>query len=123
MGKQKVMLGGMPETLSRLILGNSLSIHELRDVFRFVLARNKELTVPMATKDATENFLPHIFQLPKDLYMTAIIKEAFQASVEMLACVGIEHWRPIQEYWVGSPHGINYTEATNIPERMEGESD
>jgi hypothetical protein len=53
MGKQRVMLGGMPETLRRLILGNSLSIHEMRDIFRFVLAKNKELTIPMSTKDAT----------------------------------------------------------------------
>lgn len=41
MGRHKVMLGGMPETLRRLILGNSLSIHELRDVFRFVLTKNR----------------------------------------------------------------------------------
>jgi hypothetical protein len=52
-----------------------------------------------------------------------MLKEAFQASVEMLACVGIEHWRPMQEYWVGAPHGINLTEATRVPDRMEGESD
>lgn len=74
MGRHKVMLGGMPETLRRLILGNSLSIHELRDVFRFVLTKNKELSIPMRTGEATESFLPHIFQLPKDLYMTAMLK-------------------------------------------------
>jgi hypothetical protein len=118
MGKQRVMLGGMPETLRRLILGNSLTIHELRDIFRFVISKNKELTTPMNTKDATENFLPHIFQLPKDLYMTAMLKEAFQASTDMLAFVGIEHWRPIQQYWVGAPHGINFSEATRIPDRL-----
>lgn len=114
------MLGGMPETLRRLILGNSLTVHEMRDIFRFVLAKNKELTIPVTTKEATENFLPHIFQLPKDLYMTAMIKEAFQATTDMIAFVGIDHWRPIQNYWVGAPHGINYAEATAIPERLEG---
>jgi hypothetical protein len=41
MGKQKVMLGGMPETLFKMILGNSLTINEMRDVFRTVVLKNK----------------------------------------------------------------------------------
>lgn len=114
------MLGGMPETLRRLILGNSLSIHELRDVFRFVLTKNKELSIPMRTGEATESFLPHIFQLPKDLYMTAMLKQSFQATTDMIAFVGMEHWVPMQKYWVGAPHGINVTEATRIPDRLDG---
>jgi hypothetical protein len=66
--------------------------------------------------------MPHIFLLPKDLYMTALLKEAFQAATQVVCAVGMEHWRPIQEYWVGPPHGINYTEATRIPEGFAGES-
>ena len=54
--------------------------------------------------------------------MTAILKEAFQAAMQMIAFVGIEHWRPIQQYWVGPPHGINITEATRIPEGFPGET-
>lgn len=68
------MLGGMPETQYRMILGKAISVEEMRDVFRLVMMKNKELTIPMPIKDATENFLPHIFLLPKDLYMTAIMK-------------------------------------------------
>jgi len=37
LGKHKVMLGGMPETLCRMILGKALGIHEVRDVFRLVV--------------------------------------------------------------------------------------
>lgn len=37
MGKQKVLLGDMPETLLRQIVGNSLEIEELRDLFKFIL--------------------------------------------------------------------------------------
>lgn len=46
MGGHKVMLGGMPESLYKLILGNSVTIHELRDIFKFVILKNNELTVP-----------------------------------------------------------------------------
>jgi len=35
-----------------MILGKSLSIHELRDVFRTVILKNKELTTPFSTKAA-----------------------------------------------------------------------
>lgn len=66
--------------------------------------------------------MPHIFLLPKDLYMTALLKEAFQAATQVVCAVGMEHFRPIQEYWVGPPHGINYTEATRIPEGFPGET-
>lgn len=52
--------------------------------------------------------------------MTAMLKESFQAAIQMLAFVGIEHWRPIQQYWVGPPHGINMSEATRIPEGFAG---
>lgn len=94
----------------------------MRDIFRLVVLKNKQLTIPMAIKDATENFLPHIFLLPKDLYMTAMMKQAFQAAIQMVSFVGIEHWRPIQQYWVGPPYGINVTEATRIPDGFPGET-
>lgn len=74
MGRHKVMLGGMPETQYRMIVGQGVSVEEMRDIFRLVILKNKELTIPMTIKDATENFLPHIFMLPKDLYMTAMMK-------------------------------------------------
>lgn len=57
-----------------MILGKGVSVAEMRDIFRLVVSKNKELTIPLSMKDATENFLPHIFLLPKDLYMTAMLK-------------------------------------------------
>lgn len=66
--------------------------------------------------------MPHIFHTPKDLYMTALLKEAFQAATQMVCAVGMEHYRPIQEYWIGPPSGINYAEATRIPEGFAGET-
>lgn len=64
--------------------------------------------------------MPHIFLLPKDLYMTALLKESFQAATQMVCAVGIEHYRPIQEYWVGPPQGVNLTQATTIPDGFPG---
>jgi len=37
MGKNNVMLGDMPDQLCRLILGNSVEIEEMRDLFKFVI--------------------------------------------------------------------------------------
>lgn len=37
MGKHKVILGDMPEILCRQILGNSLSLEDFKDVFKYVL--------------------------------------------------------------------------------------
>jgi len=41
MGRHKVMLGGMPESLYKMILGKSLSVHEMRDIFRTIVLKNK----------------------------------------------------------------------------------
>ena len=95
MGKHKVMLGDMPETLLRQKLGNSLSIGEMRDLFKFVIEKMGELKVPISMKEATLNFLPHVFLAPKDLYMTAMLKEAFQAATCVTAFVGLSHYNPI----------------------------
>ena len=122
MGRHKVMLGGMPDTLYKMILGKGLSIHEHRDIFSTNMLKNKELTTPFPVAKAAENFMPHIFMLPKDLYMTAMLKEAFQAAIQVTATVGMEHYRPIQEYWIGPPEGINLTQATTIPEGFPGET-
>ena len=54
MGKQKVMLGDMPENLLRLIVGNHVNIEEMRDLM-------KGLKKPISIEEASVNFLPHIF--------------------------------------------------------------
>ena len=73
----------------------------MRDLFKFlqenpkkfvliylVITKMKEIKEPISIREATINLLPHIFQLPKDLYMTAMLKESFQAATEVLAFVG-----------------------------------
>lgn len=96
MGKQKVLLGDMPDPLLRQIVGNTVSIEEMRDLFRFILNKMQESLKPMSMKEASLMFLPHIFQIPKDLYMTAMLKEAFQAATCIVAFVGLQHFNPIQ---------------------------
>lgn len=108
MGNQKVLLADMPEILYRQILANSLELDELQDIFKFVIAQTKKLTIPSSIREGTYNFLPHIFQAPKDLYMTAVLKEAFQACTNVVAMIGKHHYQPIKSYWAPPPEGINF---------------
>jgi hypothetical protein len=41
MGRQKIMLGSMPETQYRMILGKGVTVEEMRDIFRLVILKNK----------------------------------------------------------------------------------
>lgn len=100
MGKQKVLFGDMSEILYRRIIANSLTLEEMKDVFRFLTDKLKSLDEPVSYREAAHNFLPHIFQVPRDLYMTAMLKEAFQAATSICAFVGAHHYVPIQKYWV-----------------------
>lgn len=118
MGKHKVLLGEMPEILYRQILVNSFSLGQMKDMFKFVLDNIVKFRCGISFREAAINFLPHIFQSPKDLYMTAILKEAFQASVSLVALIGSEHTKGVSEYWQPPPFGINFTEATRIPDRL-----
>lgn len=70
----------MPEHLLRIQLGNVLQISEVRDLFRFVLSQVKEIQFPISFRKATLDLLPHVFQTPRDLYMTAMLKRSFQTA-------------------------------------------
>ena len=77
----------------------------------------------MSMEDVTLMYFPHIFLMPRDLYLTAMLKEAFPAANQTAAFVGAPHYLPIQRYWVGPPAGMNYTQATYVPPRIPNETD
>lgn len=74
MGKHKVILGDMPELLLRQLLGNSLSLEDAKDIFKFVLEQISKAKVPITMQTATIQYFSHIFLMPKDLYMTALLR-------------------------------------------------
>jgi hypothetical protein len=53
MGKHKVLLGDMPEILLWQILGNSLSLEDAKDVFKFVLDQISKAKFPVQMQTAT----------------------------------------------------------------------
>lgn len=139
MGKHKLMLGDMPEILLRQILGNTLTIKQVRDIFKMVLSKIETLgedednlmTEENISTDTDKNFLmkrltiemfSHVFMAPKDLYMTALIKNAAVQAHSTLAFVGQPHLLPIKKYWIPPPEGINFTQASEIPERIVNET-
>ena len=122
MGKHKVILGDMPEILLRQIIGNSLSLEDAKDIFKYVLDQISKAKIPITMETATHQYFSHIFLMPKDLYMTALMKETLKAVNSMAAFVGNPHFTPIQRYWIPPPHGINMTQATKIPERIKNET-
>lgn len=127
MGKSKVLLGDMPEPLLRMQLGNTLPLSTVREIYNLVVEKLNEHykehpDVLMTMEEMTMIYFPHIFQMPRDLYMTAMLKEAFPAASQSAAFVGTPHYIPIQRYWVGPPSGINYTQATYIPPQIPNET-
>lgn len=127
MGKSKVVLGDMPEPLLRLQLGNTLPLSTVKEIYNFVVEKLAEHyrdnpQVLMTMEEMTLTYFPHIFQMPRDLYLTAMLKETFPAVDQTVAFVGAPHFVPIQRYWVGPPSGVNYTQATHIPPKIPNET-
>lgn len=123
MGKQKVLLGDMPEILLRQIIGNTISILEARDIFKSVLKQIKESEGELDIVSATLYFYSHIFLAPKDLYMAAMLKNILKACYSVIALVGAPHFTPIQKYWIPPPEGVNFSTACTIPKRIRNETD
>lgn len=128
MGKSRVLLGDMPEPLLRMQLGNTLPLSTVREIYSFVVEKlvqhyAEHPDVLMTMEEMTLNYFPHIFQMPRDLYLTAMIKEVLPANGVTAAFVGAPHYIPIQRYWVGPPTGVNYTQATHIPARIPNENE
>lgn len=53
MGKHRVILGGMPEILLRQIIGNSLSLEDCKDMFKFTLEQIAKAKVPITMASAS----------------------------------------------------------------------
>jgi hypothetical protein len=123
MGKQKVLLGDMPEILLRQIIGNTISIQEARDIFKSVLKHLKESDGELDIRSASILFYSHVFLAPKDIYMAAMLKDILKACYSVLVFVGHPHFIPIQKYWTPPPEGVNFTLATTIPKRILNETD
>lgn len=123
MGKQKILLGDMPEILLRQILGNTISLLEARDIFKSVLKYIKDSEGQLDIQTATYLMYSHVFLAPKDIYMAAMLKNILKACYSVLAFVGSPHYVPIQKYWIPPPEGINFTTATTIPKRIMNETD
>lgn len=58
---------------------------------------------------ATIQYFSHIFLMPRDLYMTALLRNTMAASNAACVFVGHPHYAPIQHYWQPPPYGVNFT--------------
>ena len=65
----------------------------------------------------------HIFLAPKDLYIASMLKNILKGCFSVLAFVGSPHYNMIRDYWTPPPDGINFTQATTIPNRIANETD
>jgi hypothetical protein len=122
-GNQKVMLGEMPETLFRRKLADEFTLEELQDIFKFLLEQLSSTREDISLRESAFNYLPHIFQAPKDLYYTALLKEAFQGCASILAMVGSCHLYAIDNLWQPPPQGINFRRATELKQRNHTHTD
>ena len=55
--------------------------------------------------------------------MTALLRNVMQAAHCGNVFVGTPHYVPISNYWRPPPKGINFSQATRIPKRLENETD
>jgi len=55
--------------------------------------------------------------------MTALLKNILKGCFSVLAFVGAPHYNMIRDYWTPPPNGINFTQASTIPNRIPNETD
>ena len=121
-GKHKVLLGEIPEALYRRRIATECTLDELQDILKYLLEELKDTGDKISLREAATNYLPHVFQAPKDLYYTAMLKESFQACQNISAIIGNAHLQPVRDLWIPPPDGINFTRATTVNDRRGRES-
>lgn len=94
----------------------------MRDIFKSVLLRIRESNGEYSIEKATKKFFSHIFNTPRDLYMSAMLRNILKTCPSVLAYVGSPHFLPIQNYWIGPPNGVDFKTVVTIPKRIIHES-
>ena len=124
MTRKPVILGDIPEILHRYIVGNSVSVQEMRDMFAHVISvlshhykHSAELLTP---GDALNDLYPHVFSPPRDRYVTAMMRWSEKVHGSVSAWVGVQHAEPVTELWATTP---SLSEAITIPSPIPTETD
>ena len=124
MSRIPVILGDLPEVQARMMLGNTLSLAELRGVFAHimsVLGRHYEKqTMLLTTETAITMLYSHLFSPIKDRYFAALLRRVALTYTSVDAWIGAPHTAPLLPHWADVPE---WAEASAIPPRRAEDSD
>ena len=124
MSKIPVVLADLPELQSRMILGNSLSLRELREIFAQVLSvlkKHYERQTSLLTPQMTLHMLfSHIFNPVKDRYFAALLRRVVMTYQSVDVWMGATHLAPLISWWSDVP---DLTQTAAIPDRRPEDSD
>lgn len=124
MSKLPVILGDLPEVQARMILGNTLSLGDLREIFAHIVGvlteHYEKHTMLMTTETALYMLYSHVFSPIKDRYFAATLRRAALTYPSVDAWIGATHVAPLFSYWADVPE---VAQAATVPPRRAEDSD
>ena len=89
-------------------------------MFKSVLAQIERHNGNLPIRELTFFYFSHIFQFPKDFYMTGVLNQVMKEVDSVIAFVGSPHFEPIQNLW---EEQISFKNVLEVPNRIVGETD
>lgn len=124
MSRIPVILGDLPEVQARMMLGNTLSLSELRGVFTHIMSvliqHYEKQTMLLTTETAITMLYSHLFSPIKDRYFAALLRRVALTYSSVDAWIGAPHAAPLLTFWADLPE---LAEASTIPPRRAEDSD
>ena len=124
MSKLPVILGDLPEVQARMMLGNMLSLSELREMFTHIVSvlikHYEKHTMLMTTETALYMMYSHVFSPIKVRYFAAMLRRAALTYPSVDAWLGVSHVAPLFSYWADVPE---LAQAATVPPRRAEDSD
>ena len=118
--QNNVSLGDVPKILQRLIVGNSITIENIQEIFKTLCSQYREIKEEgYSFEEAAKLLFPDIFISTQDIYMTIFLKEMAKTNNKFRAFVGIHHVDPIVDLWNSDfIKGANFQQLVGIPDRL-----
>lgn len=123
----RTVLGSTPKILKRLIIGNSLTLTNLQEVFQSVaigLGQYHQARPDLDMPNMAHLLFPELFHAPEVVYMTVFMKELAKNLGEgFKAFVGVDYADPIADHWSSSEiAGTSFSDIAGLPLSLDTDS-
>lgn len=126
LNQEEVYLSQMPALYHRMLMGTSVSLSDLQEIFKLILSTCKEIQAMNKFLTISKAILSPITHFPNDVYLKVLLDEIKKnyPQREIDIFVQSPFYQPFQKYYEASKqNSFEWKDAFTLPSSPELESD